>query len=124
MKSRVAIIVTLVSLVCLALLFTYNCSRIANEVNEELIRDLSVVCKVTGDFSRNDPLQARAQTLETVTLSEGTVRALFDAGGVAVYSSSEAYVRLSEADIAEAKAGEAVVYSHANPEGKAALYAI
>ncbi len=124
MKSRVAFIVTLVSLVCLALLFTYNCSRIANEVNEELIRDLSVVCKVTGDFSRNDPLQARAQTLETVTLSEGTVRALFDAGGVAVYSSSEAYVRLSEADIAEAKAGEAVVYSHANPEGKAALYAI
>ena len=40
MKSRVAIIVTLISLVCLALLFTYNCSRIANEVNDELIRDL------------------------------------------------------------------------------------
>ena len=124
MKSRVAIIVTLISLVCLALLFTYNCSRIANEVNDELIRDLSVVCKVTGDFSRTDSMQARAQTLESVILSEGTVRALFDAEGAATYSSNDAYTRLSDADISGAKAGEAVVYRRANPEGKAAIYAI
>ena len=38
MKSRVTLIVTLISLVALALLFTYNCSKLADETNDEIIR--------------------------------------------------------------------------------------
>ncbi len=124
MKSRVTIAVTLISLVVLALLFTYNCSRIANEVNEELIGDLSVLCKVTGDIGREDTLQARARIVESVDLNAETVRALYDAGGAAVYTSDEAYSRLSRDEIGEMTAGEVFACSRSNPEGKTSIYAI
>ncbi|MBR6220822.1 MAG: PAS domain S-box protein [Clostridia bacterium] len=124
MKSRVTIVVTLISLVVLALLFTYNCSRIANEVNEELIGDLSVVCKITGDIGRNDSLQARAQIIGSVDMNPDTVRALYDAGGSAVYTSDEAYSHLDAAQLCETTAGEVVVCNLNNPEGKASIYAI
>lgn len=124
MKSRVTIIVTLISLVILALLFTYNCSRIANEVNEEHVRELSVVCKVIGDIGQSDALQARVKTLKSVDISAETVRALFDADGSAVYTSNEAFSRLSDSDTAQAKAGEVAAYKRTDPEGRASVYAI
>ena len=124
MKSRVTLIVTLISMVLLALLFTYNCSKLADDANDEIARDLAVVCKVTGDFSRTDEQADRIHTLDSLSVSEGTVKALFAADGSAVYTSDEDYGILSDADIAAAKVGEAAVYTHANARGKAAMYAI
>lgn len=124
MKSRVTLIVTLISLVVLALLFTYNCSRLVGEANDELRRDLSIVCNTTGNFSRDDTMEDRVRTLEGLSVSEGTVKGLFDADGEAVYVSRDGYPRLGEEDISKAAVGKAVVYEHPNPEGAAAAYAI
>ncbi len=124
MKSRVALIVTLISLVVLALLFTYNCSKIADGANEELRRDLSIVCQVTGNLSREDTMEDRVRTLESQALSETTVKGLFDADGNAVYVSRDGYERLSADGMAAATVEKTVVYQHANPEGKLAAYAI
>ena len=124
MKSRVTLIVTLISLVILALLFTYNCSKLAEEANAEIGRDIFVACKVTGDFSRTDSMENRAQALDALELSENTVKGLYAADATAIYTSDAGYDRLSDEDIAAAKVGEAVLYHHADPKGEAAMYAI
>lgn len=124
MKSRVALIVTLISLVLLALLFTYNCSNLADGANDELRRDLSIVCQVTGNFSRSDTMEDRVRTLQTLEVSEGTVKGLFDADGNAIYVSRDGYDQLSADGMALATVEKAVVYEHTNPEGKPAIYAI
>ena len=124
MKPRVALIVTLISLVVLALLFTLNCSRLADEANEELRRDLSIVCKVTGDVSRDNTMEDRVRIVKGQALSEVTVKGLFDADGNAVYVSRDGYEKLSAEGLAAATVNRAVVYQHVNPEGKFAAYAI
>lgn len=124
MKSRVTLIVTLISLVVLALLFTYNCSRLAEDANDELRKDLSIVCQATGTFSRGDTMEGRVHTLEALSVSPVTLKALYDAEGKAVYASLNGYDRLSADDMAQAAVGQAVVCRHANPEGKRAAYAI
>ena len=124
MKSRVALFVTLVSLVVLALLFTYNCSKLADEANDEIRKDLSIVCQVTGDFSRSDTVEDRVRTLQTLDVGEGTAKGLFDAEGNAIYVSKDGYEQISADGMAMATVDKAVVYQHANPEGKPAIYAI
>ena len=124
MKSRVTLIVTLVSLVALALLMTYNCSRLADRANDEIEHDLYVACQLTGDFSRTDSMQTRADTLKTLKTTEGAARALFASDGSVVYASDERYSSLTEEDIAMARTNEAVLKRHPNPEGKMALYVI
>ncbi len=124
MKSRVTLIVTLVSLVLLALLFTYSCSQLADDANEEIRRDLSIVCKMTGDFSGNDSIEDRTNYLDWALASDVTVRALFGTDASVIYTTDDSYGTLSDEDIAEARPGEAVVYERKDPEGKPALYAI
>jgi len=124
MRSRVTLIVTLVSLVLLALLFTYNCSKLAEDANAEIERDLEVVCGVTGNFSRTDTIDDRVQTLMSQSVSEGTVAALYDETGEAIYTTDESYSRLTEDEIAASRMGEPVVFRHVNSQGKATLYAI
>ena len=76
MKSRVTLIVTLVSLVLLALLFTYNCSKLADEANDEIERDMYVVSKVTGGISNSIEPEERVAALEAMEVRQGTVKAL------------------------------------------------
>ena len=117
MKSRVALIVTLISLALLALLFTYNCSKLADEANDELRRDLSIVCQLTGDISRNDTMEDRVRTLESLVLSEKAFKGLFDAEGKALYASDELYRQPDAEDLAEATTEHAVVYSRVDEKG-------
>ena len=124
MKSRVTLIVTLISLALLALLFTYNCSRLAEEANDELRRDLSIVCQATGTFSRGDTMEDRVHTLQALPVSPVTLKALYDAEGNAIYASLDGYDTLSPDDMAQATVENAVVCQHANPEGRTAAYAI
>lgn len=124
MKSRVTLIVTLISLVALALLFTFNCSKLAEEANDEVRRDLSIVCEATGSFSRSDTMEDRVRTLSVLEVSEETVKALYDANGDAVYASNEAYRQLSGDDVAQTAVNSTVVYQRVNPDGATAVYAI
>ncbi len=124
MKSRVAFIATLIALVVLALLFTVNCSLLADEKNNEISADLDVLCEVTGDFMRSQPMEERVRMLEMVSAHKGTVYGLYSAGGEAVYVSDERYAALSEADTAAAIPETTVILRHNNADGKATLYAI
>ena len=124
MKSRVTLIVTLVSLVVLVLLLTYNCSRLAERANSEIEHDLYVACQLTGDFSRTDSMQKRAETLRTLKNAEGAARALFESDGALVYASDERYSSLTDEDIAMARTNEAVLKRHPSREGKTTLFAI
>ena len=124
MKSRVTLIVTLAALVVLALLFTYNCSRLADDANEEILRDLSVVCKVIGDYSGTDPIEDRAKNLDDVSLGDGLARVLFNADASVIWTSDDSYDELSGEDIAHARPTEAVVYERKDPGSRDALYAI
>ena len=112
MKSRVTRIVTLISLVLLALLFAYNCSRLADDANMELRRDLQLMCAVTGDFSSSDPMELRAQTLASLSAGNATVKALYNPDGEAYYTSNDRYPVLSEDVISKAQTGKAVVLRH------------
>ena len=100
MKSRVTLIVTLVSLVVLALLLTYNCSNLANSANREVEHDLYVACQLTGDFSRTDSMENRVETLAAMKAAEGSSQALFASDGTVVYSSDERYSSLTDEDMA------------------------
>ncbi len=124
MKSRVTLIVTLISLAVLALLFTYNCSRLAEETNDALRRDLSIVCQATGTFSRMDTMEDRVHTLEALKVSDVTLKALFDSDGKAIYASLDGYEALPAEDMAVAAVDKAVVCQHTNPEGRFCAYAI
>ena len=124
MKSMVTLIVTLVSLVALALLLTYNCSKLANKANAEIEHDLYVACQLTGDFSRTDSMENRVETLATMKAAEGSSQALFASDGTVVYSSDERYSSLTDEDMAMARKGETVINRHPNSEGKDAVYAI
>jgi len=124
MRSRVTLIVTLIALVVLALLFTYNCSRLAEDANDELRRDLSIVCEVTGDYSRSDTMEDRVQALKALSVDEGLVTAMYEANGEAIYVSDENYRQLSSDVFERATAGEAVVYQYVDSLNKQVLYAI
>ena len=124
MRSRVAFFVTLIALVILALLFSLNCSELADEKNDELRVDLNVLSEVVGDLCRTETQADREAMMKTVSVYDGMVYGLFDADGTAVYASDERMVALMDADTAAAKAGEAVIYQHADSDGKATLYAI
>ena len=77
-----------------------------------------------GFFSRDDTMEDRVRTLQTIEVSDGTAKGLFDADGKAIYVSRDGYDRLSADGTALATVEKAVVYEHANPEGKPAIYAI
>ncbi len=124
MKSRVALIVTLISMVVLALLFTINSIQIADDANSEMGEVLTVVCKVTGDIGQTETPEERVQTLSSLPVGERTVKMLFDASGRSAYASDGTERQLTEADFAFARAGKAVVYQRTVSEGKALLDAI
>ena len=124
MKSRVTLIVTLISLVILALLFAFNCSQLADEANDDSRRDLNIVCRVTGYYSRIDNMDERLQMLDQLSVSKGTVKGMYDAEGAALYVSDTGYAQLSEADRSAAKVGETVLREHVNDAGRIAVYAI
>ena len=124
MKSRVTLIVTLVSLVALALLFAYNCSKLADESNADIERELYVACSLTGEFSKTDSVESRVQTLSQLKSSQETVRALYDRDGSALFTSHESYGTLSDDAMARAKTGEAVLKRYRSSDGREAVYAI
>ena len=124
MKSRVTLIVTLVSLVALALLFAYNCSKLADESNADIERELYVACSLTGEFSKTDSVERRVQTLSQLKSSQETVRALYDRDGSALFTSHESYGTLSDDAMARAKTGEAVLKRYRRSDGREAVYAI
>ena len=124
MKSRVAFIATLIALVLLALLFSINCSKLADEKNAEIGEDLNVLCGISGAALRSQSADERARTLKTASADSDIFRGLFSADGSALYASGEACGSLEASDIAVASAGNVAIVRHAGPDGNLYIYAI
>ena len=124
MKSRVAFVATLVALVLLALLFTINCSRLADEKNAGIRNDLNLLCDVTGNLLRAEDMSERQRMLKLITTGEEMLHGLYQSDGSLVYASNDSCGHLTEQDINAASANATVVLQHDDSEGKAAIYAI
>ena len=124
MKSRVASIVTLIALAALALLFSVNCSRLADEENKDLREWVQGACTMFSQLTLDQPEEVRVETLKEVSAGHDTVKALFNADGEALYVSDGRHDALTEEEAQTALPGKVVVRQHADADGKAALYAI
>ena len=124
MRSRVAIIATLIALALLAGLYTFNCALLAREANGEIERDVSFLAEATVRFNVAEDLAEREGFLKTIPVSPRTVKGLYDADGAGIYVSDERYARLGEGDIARASAERVTVFRRKNDAGKPAAYAI
>ena len=124
MRSRVAIIATLIALVLLTGLFTFSCSRLADEANAEKESDLRFLAEASVRFTETDALEDREGFVRNIPVSATTVKGLYNPDGEAIFTSDERYQRLTEGDIANAAAGRVTIYRRKNDAGKAAAYAI
>ena len=124
MRSRVAFIVTLIALAALALLFSYNCSRLADEENvdrQEKVRD---ICTIFSDCSEGYDNEARTRLLKSLTVSGKAEKGLYSSDGEAIYTSEKGEQSLSEEMIALSSVGKVAIGWHTDSGGKPAVYAI
>lgn len=125
MRSRVTLLVTLIALIALALLFTYNCSKLADEQNDEHLMLMKNACTTVGECTKADDNEVRQSLLKKLTSVKNTFRGLYAADGTAIYTSEAGlYDRLGDEDIAAAKTGVVKMYDHDNSAGKPSSYAI
>ena len=124
MRSRVAVIVTLIALAALALLFGYNCSRLADEENEELLSRVVSYCTSVSNISKDLDTAGRIDVLKDLSAGQRTVFGLFNGEGQAAYLSNGMHEQVYEDELAAAEPGKCVTNRHVNPDGKAYLFAI
>ncbi len=124
MRSRVAFIATLIALVFLVGLFTFSCSRLAREENEEAERVLTFLGEASARFNLSEDTEARVEFMRSMPVGGNTLKGLFDAEGEALYVSDDACSRLTEADFAAAVKGEVRAYRHVDARGRDMAYAI
>ena len=125
MKTRVAAIVTLLTLVLLGFLLTQSCLVLAKEDNSESCDTLYLACQASGMALENENIQGRQAGLEAMVMGDEAIAAgVYNADGSVVYATDGEKLPLSEEDLAHADAGSVNVYNRKNAEGKEACYAI
>ena len=124
MKTRVASIVTLFTLVILGFLLAHNCSIIAQNENLNYQDELSLARKLCGasleGISPEERLSAAENLLEGKDFSLG----YYSAANESTYNSGEMLMQPTEEDFANARAERETVYAHSNADGIEAYYAI
>jgi len=124
MRSRVAFYVTLIALAALLLLFSYNCSRLAEEENNDLVEWLDGICTMVSRVTRDDPNEKRVELLDGISAGRGIIKALYAPDGSALYTTDGGHAALSDLEVETASLGTVAVSQHKNADGKAALFAI
>ena len=124
MRSRVAFIVTLIALAALGLLFSYNCSRLADEENLDIRARVGGICRVASQVSGDLSEEERVDMMGDISAGPGAVVGLYSDAGEAVYTSSETLPKALGDLKNTAKPEKVVVDRHKDAEGKAAIFAI
>lgn len=124
MRSRVAVIVTLIALAALALLFGYNCSRLADEENEEVRARVSNYCTTIANISSDASMEDRVDILNDLSAGQRTVFGLFNGEIEPVYLSRGMHAELYEDELSVAETGKVILDRYVNPDGKAYTFAI
>ncbi len=125
MRTRVASIVTLLTLVLIGMLLAEGCAVLADEKNGDIREKLDVACWALGAKLEEEAPEDRADSLSELKLEDpGMVAGLYRSNGSAAYVSDGSALPLSEEDLANVRAGHVNVYSRRNAGGKIAYYAI
>ena len=125
MRTRVAAIVTLLTLVLLGILLVEGCAVLAAEKNGDIRDNLDLTC-----WAMSAPLEGASFEERAVALSERMledreiVAGIYNANGSVSLSTDGSVLPLSEEDIIRARAGGVHVYTRLNADGKEAYYAI
>ena len=125
MKTRVASIVTLLTLVLLGILLVQSCSVLAEKQNEDFQDGIRLACQTSGATLEDESAEDRVNTLRTLAHDDQDISfGLYNADGSVAHASNGSMLPLAEEDLEIARAGAVQVYSRKNAEGKEAIYAI
>ena len=125
MKTRVASIVTLLSLVLLGILLTQSCSVLAQKENKDIQDGIRLVCQTSGATLENESGEERISVLQSLAHDDRDISfGLYNADGSVLRASNGSMLPLAEEDLEVASTGSVHVYSRKNAEGKEAFYAI
>ena len=124
MRSRVAVIVTLIALAALALLFGYSCSRLADEENQENRARLRNYCTSIINISSALDMDDRVDILEDLSAGHRMVFGLFNGEGRPVYLSEGMHEQIYDDELSIAEAGRLNLNRHAAPHGNSVQFAI
>ena len=125
MKTRVASIVTLLSLVLLGILLTQSCSVLAQKENKDYQDGIRLACQTSGATLENESAEERISVLKSLSHEDRDVSfGLYNADGSVAHASNGSMLPLAEEDLEVAGTGTVHVYSRKNAEGKEAIYAI
>ena len=125
MKTRVASIVTLLSLVLLGILLIQSCLVLAQKENKDNQDGIRLICQTSGATLEGESQEDRANILQSLAHDDRDISfGLFNADGSVLHASNGSKLPLAEEDLEVANAGTVHVYSRKNAEGKEAIYAI
>ena len=124
MKSRVAFIVTLIALAMLALLFSFHCSRLADEQNAGLSAEVEGISMIVSRTTASDSVDDRIQLLKSISAGPRTVLGLFSAEGNVIYCTDEAHGPLPEKELGISQGDGITVDRHSESDGSASIFAI
>ena len=125
MRTRVAAIVTLLTLVLLGFLLTQSCLILAKEENEDHSDTLYLACQAAGAALECENAEGRRAGLEAIDIrDEAVVAGIYKADGSVEFATDGSKLPLSEDDLAKVESGSVNVYIRKNAEGKEAYYAI
>ena len=124
MRSRVAVIVTLIALAALALLFGYSCSRLADEENQENRARLRDYCTSVVNISKDLDMDARVGILEDMFAGHRMAFGLYNGEGQPVYLSEGMHEQIYDDELSVAEVGKLNLSRHADPHGSALQFAI
>jgi len=125
MRTRVASIVTLLTLVLLGFLLIQSCSLLAKEENKDYRDTLYLACQAAGATLEEETSEGRQAGLKAMKLrDEEIVAGTFDADGSVLFAANGAELTLTDDDLVKVKPDSVNVYTRKNAEGKEAYYAI
>lgn len=126
MRSRVAFIVTLISLAALALLYSYNCSQLADEENADLRATLNSFCANISTISRDFDTEERIALLDGLTATQRTAAGLYSDAGELIHSNPEGGVHaaLTDEEKQAAQTDAVVLGRHLSADKKVEMFAI
>lgn len=125
MRTRVASIVTLLTLVLLGFLLIQSCSLLANEENRDYRDTLYLACKAAGVTLEEETSEGRQAGLKAMKLrDEEIVAGVYNADGSVLFATDGGELSLDEDDLVKVKPDSVNVYTRKKVEGKEAYYAI
>lgn len=125
MRTRVASIVTLLTLVLLGFLLIQSCSLLANEENRDYRDTLYLACKAAGVTLEEETSEGRQAGLKAMKLrDEEIVAGIYNADGSVLFATDGGELSLDEDDLVKVKPDSVNVYTRKKAEGKEAYYAI